>query len=50
MGFGLPAAIGAAVAWDGTDKGRPKKVSEGLALSASLASVLSLTTGSLDSA
>jgi acetolactate synthase-1/2/3 large subunit len=26
MGFGLPAAIGAAVAWDGTDKGRPKKV------------------------
>ena len=27
MGFGLPAAIGAAVAWDGTDKGRPKKVS-----------------------
>lgn len=26
MGFGLPSAIGAAVAWDGTDKGRPKKV------------------------
>lgn len=27
MGFGLPAALGAAVAYDGTDKGRPKKVS-----------------------
>lgn len=26
MGFGLPAALGAAVAYDGTDKGRPKKV------------------------
>ncbi len=26
MGFGLPSALGAAVAWDGTDKGRPKKV------------------------
>ncbi|DBA69448.1 hypothetical protein WJX79_010912 [Trebouxia sp. C0005] len=26
MGFGLPSALGAAVAWDGTDSGRPKKV------------------------
>lgn len=26
MGFGLPSALGAAVAYDGTDKGRPKKV------------------------
>ena len=26
MGFGLPAALGAAVAYDGTDSGRPKKV------------------------
>ena len=26
MGFGLPSALGAAAAYDGTDKGRPKKV------------------------
>lgn len=26
MGFGLPSALGAAVAYDGTDSGRPKKV------------------------
>ncbi|MGL1409722.1 thiamine pyrophosphate-dependent enzyme, partial [Vibrio parahaemolyticus] len=26
MGFGLPSALGAAVAFDGTDGGRPKKV------------------------
>jgi hypothetical protein len=26
MGFGLPSALGAAVAYDGTDKGRPKRV------------------------
>lgn len=25
MGFGLPSALGAAVAFDGTDGGRPKK-------------------------
>ena len=27
MGFGLPAALGAAVAFDGTDSGREKRVS-----------------------
>ena len=27
MGFGLPAALGAAVAYDGKDKGREKRVS-----------------------
>lgn len=27
MGFGLPAALGAAVAYDGTDSGREKRVS-----------------------
>ena len=26
MGFGLPSALGAAIAFDGTDGGRPKKV------------------------
>ena len=26
MGFGLPSALGAAVAFDGTDGGRPRKV------------------------
>ena len=26
MGFGLPSALGAAMAYDGTDGGRPKKV------------------------
>jgi acetolactate synthase-1/2/3 large subunit len=26
MGFGLPSALGAAVAFDGSDGGRPKKV------------------------
>lgn len=26
MGFGLPSALGAATAYDGTDKGRPQKV------------------------
>ena len=26
MGFGLPSALGAATAYDGTDKGRPKRV------------------------
>ena len=26
MGFGLPSALGAAVAYDGTDSGRPKRV------------------------
>ncbi len=26
MGFGLPSALGAAMAFDGTDGGRPKKV------------------------
>ena len=26
MGFGLPSALGAAVAYDGTDSGRPHKV------------------------
>ena len=28
MGFGLPSALGAAIAYDGTDGGRPKKVCE----------------------
>lgn len=31
MGFGLPSALGAAVAFDGTDGGRPKKVRARLA-------------------
>jgi hypothetical protein len=31
MGFGLPSALGAAIAFDGTDGARPKKVRRGLA-------------------
>ena len=30
MGFGLPSALGAAVAYDGTDSGRPHRVGQAL--------------------